>query len=92
MLYCCHKLTLDEKIHWPADFITNTVGHIAPEWPLIITGHNDDSESGASITELNSGTFCNLRAVIQSEGREGGSRGGAGQSDRTAELQQNFVV
>ena len=55
---------------------------MTPEWSLVIEGHTDYSESGASISELNSVTGCNLRAAVHPDVRERRSRGGAGQTDR----------
>ncbi|KAF3839305.1 hypothetical protein F7725_018022 [Dissostichus mawsoni] len=43
---------------------------------------------GSSISDLNSVTSCNLRAAVQPEERERGSRGGAGQTDGAVELHQ----
>lgn len=59
---------------------------MTPEWSLVIAGYIDYSESGSSISELNSVTGCNYKAAVQPEERGGGSRGGAGQTDRAAEL------
>ena len=61
---------------------------MTPERSLVIAGHVDYSEGGASIGELNSVTCCNFRAAVQPEERRGGSRGGAGQTDGAAELHQ----
>ena len=77
---------------WLADFTSDTIGHVAPERPLVIPGHINLSESGASISELNSVTLCNLSAAVHPEERERGSRGGAGQTDRAAELKEVCVV
>ena len=55
---------------------------------LIIAGHTGYVKSGVSISELNSFIGCNLRAVVQPEEREGGSRRRAEQNDRAAELHQ----
>lgn len=82
-----YKLTVDEKIHRLADHTTDTIRHDAPERSLVTAGHTHHGESGASVSELNSVTLCDLRAAVQPEERGGGARGGAGQTHR-AELQQ----
>ena len=87
----CHKLTLDVKVHRLADSTTNTIRHVAPERSLVVAAHTEYSDSGAAISELNSVTGRNLRAAVQPDERERGSRGGAGQTDG-AELQQDCVV
>ena len=46
------------------DFIADTIGHIASEWPLIIVGDVDQSESGPTIAELNIPTGFNHRAAV----------------------------
>ncbi len=75
-----------------ADSTTDTIRHVAPERSLVVACHIEYSESGASISELNSVTGCNLRAAVHPEERERGARGGAGQTDRAAELEQDSVV
>lgn len=88
-LSCSLELTLDKKIDRQADFTSDTIGHVAPEWPLVIPGHINYSESGTSVSELNPVTLCNLRAAVHPEERERGSRGGAGQTDGAASGLQN---
>lgn len=68
--------------------ITDRIECFTLEWSQVIAGHVDYSESGASISELNSVTGTDLRAAVQPEEREGGSRGGAGQTGCTVELNQ----
>lgn len=58
------------------------------EQSLIIAGHVDHSEGGASIGDLNSVAGRDLGGAVHPEEREALSRGGAGQADGTAELQQ----
>ena len=59
------------------------------KWSLVIAGHVDYCESGASISELNSVALCNLRAFVKPDEIRGGSRGGAGQTDGAAAGLQN---
>ena len=61
---------------------------MTPESFLVIAGHIDYSEGGVFISELQSVAICDLRAAVQPEERERGSRGGAGQIDGAAELHQ----
>lgn len=58
------------------------------ERSLIIAGHVDHSEGGASIGDLNSVAGCDLGGAVHPEERKVLSRGGAGQTDGVAELQQ----
>ncbi len=87
-----YVLTADGEVYWITGAIADRIGHTTLEWSLVIAGHTEYSESGASISELNSVTGCNLRAAVHPEERERGSRGGAGQMDRAAELRQVCVV
>ena len=66
--------------------MTDRVGHIACPGTLVIAGHIDYGESGASITKLDIVTGCDLRAAFQPMVGGGGARGGAGQTDRAVEL------
>ena len=80
-------LTVDGYVKRLADVITDKVGHIASPWTLVIAGHIDYGESGASITKLDIVTGCDLRAAFQPMVGGGGARGGgAGQTDRAVEL------
>ena len=61
---------------------------MTPESFLIIAGHFDYSEGGASISELQSVTCSNFSAAVQPEESERASRGRAGQTDGAVELHQ----
>lgn len=63
---------------------------MTPVRPLIITGHVNYSDSGASISEMHSVTYCRLRAAVQPQERERRLRGGAGQTDRADSGLENF--
>ena len=89
--WVCYKLTVDVKIYWITGDTTDSIGHSTDQWSVITAGHIDDSESTASISELNSLTGCNLRAAVQPAERRRGSRRRAGQTDR-AELHQICAV
>ena len=79
---------MDGEGYWITGFSAHKIGHMTHKWSLVIAGHVDYREGGASIGELNSVALCNLRAAVQPEERRGGSRGGAGQTDgATAGLQ-----
>ena len=84
----CHKLTLDDNIHWLADSISEAIGHVAPERSLVVAGHIENSEIGASVAELHSVAGCDLGAAVQPEEGERGPGGEAGQTDGAVELQQ----
>ena len=59
------QLTADCKVHRLTDSIADIIGRVAAERSLVIAGHIDYGESGASITKLNSLTGCDLRAAIE---------------------------
>ena len=65
---------------------------MTPEQSLVIASHTDDDEGGASISELNSVTGCDLRAAVQPQERRGRAGGGAGQTGGAVELHQVCVV
>ena len=54
---------------------------MTPERSLVIAGHTDDGEGGASISELNSVAGCDLRAAVQPPERQGGAGGDGAQND-----------
>lgn len=65
------RLTADVQLHRETDFTADTIGYIALVRPLVIAGHADDSESGASVAELHSSTRCDHRAALQPNIRQG---------------------
>lgn len=79
---------MDGEGYWITGSSAHKIGHMTHKWSLVIAGHVDYCESGASIGELNSVALCNLGAFVQPEERRGGSRGGAEQTDGAAELHQ----
>lgn len=49
--HCPLKLTAYFQKHGWTDFLADAVGHVAGEWPLIVTGH-PNSQVGASVADL----------------------------------------
>ncbi|TNN52149.1 hypothetical protein EYF80_037631 [Liparis tanakae] len=82
------ELTVDGEVYWITGAIADGIKHRAPEGSLVVTSHIDYRESGASVSELNSLTGCDLRAAVEPGERGRGSRGGAGQTDGAVELHQ----
>lgn len=83
------KLTGDCETDWITGSIADRIGSMTHEWSPIIAGHVGYGESGASISELNSFTGCDLGAAVHPEKRKGGSRGNRARHDDWAvELHQ----
>lgn len=75
-------------MEWITGVVTDRIRYMTSERSLIIPGHVDHGDGGASIGDLNSVAGCDLGGAVHPEEREVLSRGGAGQVYGTAELQQ----
>lgn len=75
-------------MEWITGDVADKIRYMTSERSLIIAGHMDHSDGGTSIGDLNSVAGSDLGGAVHPEEREVLSRGGAGQADGTAELQQ----
>lgn len=69
-----------------AGVITEIIGHMTHEWPLVVVGHINYGNSRTSIREPNPLAGRDLGAAVQPQGGREGQRGREGQADTVPEL------